>query len=593
MTRISTMEQIFTIGQALEQIEKKFKNPKALINYINGEWKSISTEEFLTKVRHTAFGLLSIGVKRGDRVGIIALPSAEWTIADYAIMAMGAISVPLFANISADNFHFEIEQSGLKNVFVGGDAQWERSEHDQALFDHIIDFDAHHETEKEISFSRFLEMGKNYEKTLPEGTYLEILRSVSPTDPATIIYTSGSTGVPKGALHTHHSLTSLIHTPVFSWDYKKDSYLNFLPVAHVFARILNLIMTCWGISCYYFNDVKNLGAACQEVKPTIMVVVPRLLEKMYAKMVAKVESSSPVKKAIGKFAFSLANQESGILKTLFSPLMDKLVYKNLRNALGWRLRVVFCGGAPLNPSLYHFFLEAGFPIYEGWGLTESCPICVNRPGDIKIGTVGKTIEGMQVKLGPDGELLVKGEMMMREYYKNPEKTARAIDSSKWLHTGDKGSIDHEGHVTIIGRLKELYKSSTGEWIAPVPIEQALTQQPFIETAMVVAENRKFASCLIVPDFDALKTLKAKQGSSQLSDDAFLNSPFMKAKMKQVLDALNQTLNDWEQIKNYRFIPHSLSIEDGELTPSMKVKRDRVESKYKDLIDSMYSEGKPE
>ena len=587
------MEQIFTIGQVLEQIEKKFNNPKALINYIEGEWKSISTKDFLTKVKYTAFGLLSIGVKRGDRVGIVALPSAEWTIADYAIMAIGAISVPLFANISEDNFHFEIEQSGLKNVFVGGAEQWKRSEQDQALFDHIIDFDAHHETDKEISFSRFLEMGKNYEKTLPEGAYLEILRSVSPTDPATIIYTSGSTGVPKGALHTHHSLTSLLHTPIFSWDSKNDSYLNFLPVAHVFARVLNLIMTSWGISCYYFNDVKNLGVACQEIKPTVMVVVPRLLEKMYVKMVAKVEASSPIKKAIGKFAFSLANQESGILKTLFSPLMDRLVYKTLRNALGGRLRVVFCGGAPLSPSLYHFFLEAGFPIYEGWGLTESCPICVNRPGNIKVGTVGNTIEGMQVKLGPDGELLVKGEMMMREYYKNPEKTAQTIDGSKWLHTGDKGSIDAEGHVTIIGRLKELYKSSTGEWIAPVPIEQALTQEPFIETAMVIAENRKFVSCLIVPDFDALKLLKQKQRSNHLSDEEFLNSSFMKSKMKEILDTLNHNLNEWEQIKSYRFIPHTLSIEEGELTPSMKVKRDRVESKYKDLIDSMYLEGKPE
>lgn len=587
------MEQIFTIGQVLEQIEKKFNNPKALINHIKGEWKSISTEEFLTKVRNTAFGLLSIGVKRGDRVGIIALPSAEWTIADYAIMAIGAVSVPLFANISVDNFHFEIEQSGLKNVFVGGCDQWARSEQDQALFDHIIDFEAHHENEKEISFQRFLEMGKNHEKTLPEGAYLEILRSVSPKDPATIIYTSGSTGVPKGALHTHHSLTSLLHTPIFSWDSKTDSYLNFLPVAHVFARVLNLIMTSWGISCYYFNDVKNLGAACQEVKPTVMVVVPRLLEKMYAKMNAKVEASSPVKKSIGKFAFSLAHQKSGILKSLFSPIMDKLVYHNLRNALGGRLRVVFCGGAPLNPSLYHFFLEAGFPIYEGWGLTESCPICVNRPGNIKVGTVGNTIEGMQVKVGPDGELLVKGEMMMREYYKNAEKTAQTIDSDKWLHTGDKGSIDAEGRVTIIGRLKELYKSSTGEWIAPVPIEQALTQEPFIETAVVFAENRKFASCLIVPDFEALKVLKQKQNLSQLSDDEFLNSPFMEAKMKQILDNLNHSLNEWEQIQNYRFIPQSLSIEEGELTPSLKVKRDRVESKYKDLIDSMYAEGKPE
>lgn len=584
------MIQVFTIGQVLEQIEKSFDNPKALVNHTGTEWKAISTKEFVTQVRKVAFGLLSLGIKKGDKVGIIALPSAEWTIADYAIMAVGAVSVPLFANISEENFDFEIKQSGLKTVFVGGTEQWTRSEQDSALFDFIIGLEPHEEREKEISYVHFLEKGEAYEKTLPKGFYGELLKSIQPADIATIIYTSGSTGIPKGAVHTHHSLTSLLHTSLFNWDSKKDIYLNFLPVAHVFARVLNLIMTTWGISCYYFNDVKNLGAACQEVRPSVMVVVPRLLEKMYGKMAAKIDASSPFKRIIGKFAFYLANlKKTCLLKKIFAHLMDKLVYHKLRESLGGNLRVVFCGGAALNPTLYHFFLEAGFPIYEGWGLTESCPICVNSPGNVEVGTVGPPIGGMFVKTTAEGELIVKGEMMMNEYYKNPTESQKVIDSSGWLHTGDKGTIDENGRITIIGRLKELFKSSTGEWVAPIPIEQAITRFSFVDSAIVIAENKKFASVLIVPDFEKLELLKKKHGNEALSNEEFLKSDYVKEVMNSSLAELNKSLNEWSQIQDYRFILTPLSIEAGELTPSMKIKRDKLESKYKDLIDSIYED----
>lgn len=587
------MKQLFTIGEVLELIEEQYHNPKALVTFKNGIWQAISTEEFISQVKYAAFALQKLGIKKGDKVGIIALPSAEWTIVDYAIMASGAISVPLFANISEENFRFEVEQTGLKTVFVGGLEQWERSEKDSDLFDHIIGLEAHHENPKEIAYSHFLEMGKEHEKTLEKDAFHKMLQTIKPSDIATIIYTSGSTGIPKGAVHTHHSLASLLNTPIFNWDSEKDTYLNFLPVAHVFARVLNLIMTTWGISCYYYNDIKNLPPAFAEVKPSVMVVVPRLLEKMYSKMTAKVDSSSGIKKMIGTLAFKIANAKTpSLFQRLMKPLMDKLVYSTLRNALGGNLRIVFCGGAPLNPRLYHFFLNAGFPIYEGWGLTEACPICVNRPGNIKIGSVGLPVDGMHVKLGGDGELLTRGEMMMSSYYKNESETKKTIDSDGWLHTGDKGSIDESGHVTIIGRLKELYKSSTGEWIAPVPIEQALAKASFIESAMVVAENRKFASVLIIPEFEVLHQMKEKQNAEALTDEEFLNSAYMRSEIKKILNSVNQTLDEWSQIKDFRFIPSPLSIEAGELTPSLKIKREAVANKYKTLIDSIYEKENP-
>lgn len=584
------MKQVFTIGQVLEQIKGSYQNPKALANFTESGWEAISTAEFIDQVKYVALGLLSIGIKKGDKIGIIALPSKEWTIADYAIMSIGAVSVPLFANISDDNFHFEIEQTGLRVVFVGGEDQWTRSERDQVLFDHMIGLDNHPENEKEISYPHFLEIGKHYEKTLFPKTYEEIIREIQPLDIATIIYTSGSTGVPKGAVHTHRSLTSLLHTPIFSWNSHTDTYLSFLPLAHVFARVLNLIMTSWNISCYYFNDVKKLGEICKEIHPTVMVVVPRLLEKMYAKMAANVEAASPIKKGIGKFAFAVAHMKRGsFIKKIFAPLLEHLVYHRLREALGGRLRVVFCGGAPLNPQLYHFFLETGFPIYEGWGLTESCPICVNQPGKIKIGTVGFAINGMQVKVGEGGELLANGEMKMEGYYKNPTETARVFDPQRWLRTGDKGTIDNEGFVTILGRLEELYKSSTGEWIAPVPIEQSFSKVPFIDTAIVIGENRRFVSCLLVPEFEALQRIKKTQNAASITDQEFLESPFMQEEMKKVLERINASLNEWSQIRDYRFIPHTITIEAGELTPSMKVRRNKIEEKYKNLIDSIYED----
>lgn len=574
------MQELQTIGQVLQFIEKHYANPRALA-WHNGKWHYLSTREFIKQVKQVAWALVSLGIQRGDRVGIVALPSARWTIADLAIMSIGAVSVPLFANISEDNFQFEINQCQLKTVFVGGADQWERCQAHKHLFQNIISLD---DTSPQgtIGYADLLQKGGSQ-----PNQFQELLKSLKPDDLATIIYTSGSTGMPKGAAHTHYSICSLLNNDQFVWNWQNDSYLSFLPLAHVFARMLNLIMITWGVSIYYYNDVKNLGPVSQEVKPTVLVVVPRLLEKMYAKMSAKVNSEITLKRKIGLWAFNLANQEK---PSHFQKLIaEQLVYKKLRNALGGNLRVVFSGGSALNPSLYRFFLNAGFPIFEGWGLTETCPVSVNLIGKVKIGTVGPVLPGLQVKTDENGELLVKGKMLMSGYYQNPELTNEVLDKEGWFHTGDKGSIDQEGYISILGRLKELVKTSTGEMIAPIPIEQALTRAPFIDTAVVVAENRKFVSCLIVPDFDALNLMKEKQGLKQMSDVEFLKQKNISEKMEQLLEQVNAHLNHWEKIRSYRFIPQPLSIETGELTPSMKVRREAVEKKYKDLIDTMYQE----
>jgi long-chain acyl-CoA synthetase len=584
------MHKVNTVGEVIQLI-KTYSNPKALVTYKDTGWQATSSQEFVEAVKKTALGLVELGIQPGDRVGIYALPSSQWTIADIAIIAIGAVSVPLFANISEDNFLFQITQSGLKTLFVGNADQWRLCEEHMEFFQHCIGFENTPSLPQAIPYAEFLQSGDDYEKEHPH-LFEKLLSELKSDTLATIIYTSGTTGEPKGAEHTHGSITQLLHVGIFNWDPKKDVYLNILPTAHVFARMINFIMVAWGIPVYYFNDIKNLGFACQQVRPTFMIVVPRLLEKMYSKMLSQVQNASPVKRLIGLGAFRLAHLPStALVKRWLHPLADHLVYKKLREALGGNLRIVISGGAPLNPSLYHFFIEAGFPIYEGWGLTETCPVSVNRIGHIKIGTVGPAIPGMQVITSPEGELLVQGEMMMRSYYKNPKETKLAFDENKWLRTGDKGTIDKEGFITILGRLKELLKTSTGEAIAPIPIEQALCQSPYVDMAMVVAENRKFVSCLLFPDFDALKTLKKKKGLTHVNDEEFLKSQVMFTEVEKLLNEVNRHLNRASKIRDFRFIHEPLTIDAGDLTPSMKIRRDHVERKYKDLIDSMYNESR--
>jgi len=584
------MKQFTTIVEVLRRIRASYSNPKALNVIEKGVWKSHSTEEMLQEIKHIALGLIALGLKRGDSVGILAYSSSYWTIVDCAIMVAGGVTVPLFANIADENFLFEVTQSDTKILFVSGKEQWNMFSRHQDLFDTIvtIDDDSHGVG---LTYKEILSLGQKVEEKQPT-LYDSLEDAVKPDDLATIIYTSGSTGVPKGAELTQQNLVGFFHLDEFGWKGDTDIYLSILPLAHVFGRSLNLFLITWGVSVYYSNDVKNLGHVCREIHPTILVVVPRLLEKVYAKMLANVQQAGSMKRTLGLWAFELANmEEDSLFKTMLHPLVDKIVYSALRNALGGGIRVVISGGAPLNPHLCHFFIEIGVPIYEGWGLTEASTVSCNLPGQRKIGTVGKPLGNMEVKVSEEGELLVRGPIVLKKYYKNPQVSAQAIDKEGFFHTGDKGSIDEEGYVRILGRLKELYKTSTGEYIAPVPIEQALCKAALIDMALVVGQGRKFASCLLFPDLDVLHSLKAAQNAEQQTDEEFLNSEFVKIEMGNLIRNINQHLNSWEQIHAYRFVLYPLTIESGELTPSMKIRREIVTQKYNDLIDEMYAEEK--
>lgn len=582
------MEPIRTFPELLRQVAM-YDNPKALNYYHEGVWHSLSTEEFLRQVRSVALALKSYGLKPGDMVGIVASPSPFWTIVDCAIICSGMVSVPLFANISVENFEFEIKQTELKTVFMEGEEPWKMIKQHKSYFERIINMDPHSHIEGVVDWETVLQDGKAFGRQHP-GLYESMLAAAKPDDLASIVYTSGSTGTPKGAELTQLNLVCMDHPEAFYFNKETDRYLCVLPLAHIFGRVLNYILIAWGVSIYYFNDLKNFANACREIKPSILVVVPRLLEKVYAKMVNTIDHGGFLKRKIGQWAFGLAHEtekNQSFFSQLFAPVADKLVFSALRNAMGGKVRIVITGGAAMNPDLQRFFMQIGVPIYEGWGMTEGCPGCVNRPGRNKIGAIGPPLPGVDIKISHEGEILMRGPIVMRGYYKNPEATKMFFDSEGWLKTGDKGVIDDEGFVHIVGRLKEMFKTSTGEYVVPGPIEQELVEAPFIDWAMVIADKRKFASCLLFPNMDMLKRLKKEHGSDEMSDIEFLDGPYIKEQMDALLNKINSHLNHWEQLRAYKFIPKILTIDGGEITPSLKLRRPVLMERYAKEIESMY------
>jgi long-chain acyl-CoA synthetase len=580
-----------TFAELLRNIESSSSNPTAFNARTEKGWHSISTENFLNFLKKLTLGLYELGVRKGTRVGILAQPSPYWTMADLAIILCGGVSVPLFANISDENFVYETTQTELKIIFIDGQEQWAIFEKHLDLFDLSIAIDGSTNSHpKLMNLNQVWKTGETLDQKQP-ALYTELLDAQHPDDLATIIYTSGSTGIPKGVQLTQKNLLCVIHFSGFHWNAKTDRYLNILPLAHVLGHCINLWMLAWGVSIYYFNDYKKLSAICQEITPTAIVVVPRILEKIYTKIIDQLHTSKGIKRTIGEWAFSLAKKKKRNLwdKILF-PVADALIFSKLRKALGGKIRVVISGGAPLNPRLLHFYTQIGIPIYEGWGLTEACPVCVNYPGKSKPGSVGPIVlEEQKIRISQEGEILVNGPLVMKGYYRNPHISSQALDQDGWLHTGDRGVIDSEGFLFILGRMKELYKTSTGEYVAPVPIEQTLTHCSLIDMAMVIAEGRKFTSCLLFPNPEVLHRMKVEEKAEQLTDQSFLQSRFIKEKLEKFLNEINKHLNHWEQIHNYRFILQPLTIQNGELTSSMKIRREVVSKKYEQLIEEMYQE----
>lgn len=556
-----------------------------------GYWRRLATEEVAREVRRCALGLIKLGVKAGDSVGLLAPSSPHWVITDLAIMSIGAVSVPLFPNLSLDHLLYESDNTEMQWLIAIGAEQWRLVEPHARRWRAVVVKQVSDLPKDVLAWGRLLELGDELSEQDP-GLFARRRDHLTPDAVATIIHTSGSTGQPKGVVLTHKNLMSQISgaKECFPLDPTKDRALSVLPLAHVFERIVVYTYLAQGVPIAFGDDPKNTGVMLKEIRPTIMSMVPRLIEKLYARIVKRFDEASWPKRQLGRWALEHALKDDPLAKKPWTmDVADTLIYQRLREALGGRLKAMIVGGAALAPDLGRFLTNVGVPVYCGYGMTEASPvISLNRPGDCRLGTVGKTFPGVQVRITADGEILAKGPNIMRGYHRDPDSTAKTITLDGWLHTGDLGRFDADGYLIITGRVKELLKNSNGKYVCPVPIEHALCGSPLVDQAMIVAEGRPFAAALLFTEADALQRGKERLKLTTLSDEQFLASEPVKAEMRALLEEVNTHLDRWERVHAFRFVLKPLTVGE-ELTPTMKIKRHVVAAMYHDLIETMYQE----
>ncbi len=557
-------------------------NNEYFLNYLsNGQYKNISVSDFKNKIICLSLVLKDLGIKQGDTVGIFANSSPFWLIFDFAIHEVGAISVPIFANISSINLNFEIKDSSMKYMFIDSQERLKDIEDENS---HLT-FITHNFCIKEPNFY-------NFDEILVIGQQICDAKGFSnhearEDDIFSIIYTSGNTGTPKGVMLSHKNIVSQLHDINKLIDLPKGEVsLSLLPLAHIFERTVMSYYLSRGISIYFVDDVLNVANLMKVVKPTIMTVVPRLLEKIFNKIKAQILEKPFFSRVIVSLAFSYALKENLDKSSILFKIYDKLVYSKFREIFGSRVDKLISGGAPLSKEIAIFFVNIGVPVYQGYGLTEFSPvISTNYPNANKVGSCGKVLPSAEIKINEEKELLVKGPSLMKGYLNQEELTAKTIDSEGWLHTGDIASVDEDGYLFITSRAKEIFKTSTGEYVNAVAIEQKLSKNKYIEFAVVISQNRKYTTALLFVDKEKYNV--AKKSNNNLNIEEYYNRSDIIKNISNYIENINKDLNQWEKIVNFKIITNDISIEGGELTPSMKVCRNVIEKKYEHIINSMY------
>ena len=577
----------------------------ALMSKVEGQYQGITYQEFGEKVKYLALGLASLGVKKGDRISLLSENRPEWAISDLAILSLGAINVPIYPSLIPNQIEYILNDSEAKVIITSTLEQTSKIIEimkNLPVLKHIIYMDTPPAiNEKMMSFKQVSEKGKEYGDKHPDY-YDQATKAVKPDDPAGIIYTSGTTGNPKGAILTHNNFLSNVKGGVASLHITSaDTFLSFLPLCHVFERMGgHFCPLSVGATIAYAESIDTVAQNLGEVKPTIMTSVPRLFEKMYTRVLENARAGGAAKEKIFNWAIKIGakyvkaeakGKVGGMLKVEHN-LAYKLVFSKLHERVGGRLRFFVSGGAPLPREIGEFFNYAGIKILEGYGLTESSPvIAVNLEEKFKFGTVGPVLEkgGVEVKIAEDGEILTRGPHVMKGYYKKPAETKEAIDENGWLHTGDIGFLDEEGFLVITDRKKNIIVTSGGKNIAPAPIENLLSTSPLIDQVLVIGDKRKFLSALIVPNLDALQSYANDQNIPFKDNEELVNNQKIHQYVNNEVERLSTNLARYEQVKAFRLMSQPFTIEEGELTPTLKIKRKFVEEKYLDIINSMYEE----
>ncbi len=573
----------------------------------DGEWRSLSARELDEKVRAATMGLYALGVRAGDHVGLLSENRVEWTIADLGVINCGAADAPIYATQAPKQVAYILKDAGVEVLFISNRAQYDRVR--DALntcpqLRAIVSFDPiDAPSGKVMSFDDFLAWGRAADQSEPE-LYETLRASVQPDSIATLIYTSGTTGDPKGVMLSHRNLVSnALGNFKVAHLTEAETALSFLPFSHIFERTTIYMYLYAGVSIYYARSVETVAQDLAEARPHFMTSVPRLFEKIYARAMERAEEGGAVKAAIARWAVEAAKEwakatsngeASGALLNLKHSIANKLVFSKWRDAMGGRIRALVSGGAPLAPELGLVFYGAGLPIYQGYGLTESSPtITANHPEANRIGSVGKPIPGVTVKVAEDGEILCSGPNVMRGYYKRDEDTSSALETDAegcvWLHTGDIGHLDSDGYLFITDRKKDLLKTSGGKYIAPQPIENAIKRSRFVNQVVVIGDGRKFPSALIVPQMDVLKAYAEQNGVAYNEAAEFIKDPKIIGLIEGEVDKFTSDLSQYEKVKAVLLLDREMTIESGELTPTLKVKRRVVVDKHKKLIDRLYAE----
>ncbi|SEB41542.1 long-chain acyl-CoA synthetase [Tenacibaculum sp. MAR_2009_124] len=566
---------------------------KAFTTKYNGKWQSISTKEYIEQANTISRGLLRLGVQPNDKIAVISTNNrTEWNVCDIGILQVGAQNVPIYPTISKEDYEYVLNHSEATYCFVSDIEVLEKLNQikSKTKLKGVFTFD---DISGEKSWKEVIELG-NDESNQKEVE--ERKNAVTPDTLATLIYTSGTTGRPKGVMLTHKNIVSNVISSEkrVPFSYGKEKSLSFLPVCHIFERMILYLYQYCGVSIYFAESIEKLSENAQEVKPNVMTAVPRLYEKIYDKIYAKGTELSGFKKKLFFWAIDLGLKykpygANGWWYEKQLGLARKLIFSKWQAALGGELNLMVSGSAPLQPRLARVFAAAGMPVMEGYGLTETSPvITVNdqRNKGFRVGTVGKVIDGVDVKIADNGEILVKGPNIMVGYYKDPEKSAKVLKDG-YFHTGDKGEICEEGFLKITGRTKEMFKTSGGKYVIPPLLEGKLKQSRFIEQVMVVGEGEKMPAALVQPNFEFVREW-AKRHEITLGDNAdVISNQKVIERIQEEVDECNCNFGKWEQIKRFELTPDEWSIDSGQLTPTMKMKRAVIKDIYKDLYDKIY------
>ncbi len=585
--------EIKRIFDILPHYETSFK-PKedVLSGKENGKWVKYDIKTIRELADNISFGLLKLGVKKEDKIATISPNRPEWNIIDMAILQIGAIHVPIYPTISENDYRYILKHSEVKYIFVSGRELFKKIKYIVPDTPNVKGVYTFKPFDNVPNLQELIDLGK--QNTHPENLK-KIKAGIREEEVATIIYTSGTTGSPKGVMLSHKNILSnvmnLYH--VFPVD-ETSRAVSYLPLCHVYERTNIYILLYLGVSIYYAENMATIAENIQEIKPHILTTVPRLLEKVYDKILAKGRNLKPVPRWLFFKAVELGDKfeydKKDFVFHIKRKFYDKLIYVKWREALGGNMRAVVSGGAAIQPRLAKVFNTASIPLLEGYGMTETSPvIAVNTftPGERKVGTVGVPLKNLTVKISEQGEILVKGDSVMTGYYKNSDLTNETVIDG-WMHTGDRGNIDENGLLKITGRVKEIFKTSMGKYISPQLIENKFKESPFIDQMMVIGENQKFAAALIVPDFEYLESWCHEKGIPFDSNETIINQTDIISRFKKEVSAYNEYFGNTEKIKKFELLDHEWTIETGEITSNLKLKRTYIQEKYSVTINRIFN-----